>query len=216
MLPNVKMCGKLINKLGVDAINVYDFDNTLYNGESTLDFYFFCCRRHILLFRFVFIVVFTLIKYKMCLVSEQKLMELCGVYVRKFLDGCSDIEELAESFWKKNKKKLKSFYKELHRDDDVIVSASFGFLLGHVMKELGVKRLVCSEVDLDKKEVTRLCYRNNKRQLFEELFPDCEIQDFYTDSFNDRPLMEMAVGNVYLVKGEGKTLINIEKQVDKA
>lgn len=213
MLPKEKKCDKLIIIMGVNAMNVYDFDNTLYDGESTLDFYFYCCRRHPALYRFMFVVLINLVKYKLCLISEEKLMQLCNSYVKSFLEGCPDIVSLSEGFWKVYGKKLRRFYKDVHKDDDVIISASFGFLLRLILPELGVKNLVCSEIDLDTKEVISLCFRKNKKTLFKELYPNSEICDFYTDSYNDLPLMECAKGNVYLVKGEKITLINIEKQV---
>ena len=39
-------------------MNVYDFDKTIYNGDSTLDFYFFCLKKiyyccDIFLFKFM-------------------------------------------------------------------------------------------------------------------------------------------------------------------
>ena len=183
-------------------INVYDFDNTIYKGESTLDFYFFCVRRHPLLLRFVFIVAWTLVKYRMCLVSEDELMNLCSKYVRTFLTECGDVEKLAKEFWKKYKSRIKPFYRDTHKPSDVIVSASFGFLLREIMPEIGVSNLVCSEVDLDEMKIVRLCYRGSKVKIFKELYSDCDVEDFYTDSLNDLPLMKLAKGKVYMVKGE--------------
>ena len=90
-------------------MNVYDFDNTIYRGESTLDYYFFCVKHHPKLVRFVFIILFELVKYKLCLVSEEELMGLCRKYVMSFLADCPDSEELSEKFWNKNFGKIKSF-----------------------------------------------------------------------------------------------------------
>ena len=194
---------------GGDILNVYDFDNTIYDGESTLDFYFFCVKHHPRLVRFVFIILSKLIKYKMCLVSEQELMSLCEKYVRDFLSDCPDAKELAEKFWQKKSCRLKDFYKRVHREDDVVISASFGFLLRPAMDILGVKHLVCSEVNLENGDVERLCFRKNKKQIFEELFRDEKINDFYTDSLNDLALMKLATGSVYMVKGKKVNLYTL-------
>ena len=182
------------------CINVYDFDNTIFKGESTLDYYFFCVKHHPKLVRFVFIILFELVKYKLCLVSEEELMGLCRKYVMSFLSDCPDSEELSEKFWNKNFGKIKSFYKELHKDDDVIISASFGFMLRPVMKRLGVHELVCSEVNLETGEIERLCFRRNKKTLYDELYGK-EIDNFYTDSLNDMPLIK-AAKCAFIVKGE--------------
>ena len=136
------------------SVNVYDFDNTLYNGESTLDFYFYCVKHHPPLIRFACIVLVSLVKYKLCRMSEQELMKKCEKYVEKFLCGCPDVKELAEKFWQKNVSKLKPFYNDIKREDDVIISASFEFMLKPAMKIMGVKNLVCSKVNLETKTVS--------------------------------------------------------------
>ena len=119
--------------------------------------------------------------------------------IRAFIDDCPDASELAEKFWRKNIVKIKPFYADIHKDDDVIVSASFGFMLRPVMQKLGVTNLLCSEVNLETGEITRLCFRRNKKTLFEASYPS-QIENFYTDSLNDMPLMEMA-RNTFLVRG---------------
>ncbi len=181
-------------------MNVYDFDNTIYQGESTLDYYFFCVKHHPTLIRFVFIVLVKLVKYKMCLISEDELMEICKKYVFAFLKACPDSKELAENFWKKNERKIKPFYAGLHKDDDVIISASFGFMLRPAMARIGVTNLLCSEVNLKTGEIERLCFRKNKVTLFKSEYSS-EIENFYTDSLNDMPLMRMAK-QAHLVEGE--------------
>lgn len=183
-----------------DIVNVYDFDNTIYRGESTLDYYFFCVKHHPRLIRFVFVVVYELIRYKMCLVSEDELMSLCEKYVRSFLDDCPDSLALAEKFWDKNIKRIKPFYYALHNENDVIISASFGFMLRPVMEKLGISEMVSSEVDLETGEISRLCFRSNKKKLFDELYGG-KIENFYTDSLNDVLLLEYAE-NAFIVKGD--------------
>ncbi len=198
LLPKTESCGIIFNR--GDKVNVYDFDNTIYRGESTLNYYFFCVKHHPKLLRFVFIVLIELIKYKLCLVSEQQLMKLCEKYVISFLKDCPDAEKLAENFWEKNFHKIKSFYKEMHKENDVIISASFGFMLRPAMKRLGNKCLICSEVNLETGKIERLCFRRNKIDLFKYLCGG-EIENFYTDSLNDMPLMKCAK-NAFIVKGE--------------
>ena len=192
-------------------MNVFDFDNTIYNGESTFDFYLFCVRHHPKAVKFVFVVLWSFFKYKLCLVSEKQLMELAEKYVADFLRCCPDANELAYKFWDKNFCKIKSFYKEVQSDDDIVVSASFGFLLRPVLEKLGIKNALLSEVDLDNAKVIRLCYRKNKICLFKSEFGDASVNDVYTDSYNDKPLMSLASGRIFLVKGRKITQISKEK-----
>lgn len=182
-----------------DFVNVYDFDNTIYKGESTFDYYLFCVKHHPRLVRFIFIVLLSLVKYKMCLISEKGLMELCTTYVHDFLAECPDALELAEKFWDMRQDRIKDFYFDIKNEEDVILSASFGFMLRPVAKRLGIKNLVCSEVNLDTGEIQRLCFRKNKKKLFCDLI-GTSIDDFYTDSLNDVEMLRFAK-NGYIVKG---------------
>lgn len=181
-------------------MNVYDFDNTIYKGESTLDYYFYCVKHHPRLLRFVFIVLYELVKYKMCLVTEDELMALCRRYVMAFLKDCPDAEWLAQKFWDKNFGKIKRFYFDVCNESDIVLSASFGFMLRPVMKRLGISSVVCSEVNLETGEIERLCFRRNKKALYDELYGE-PIENFYTDSLNDMPLIE-ASERAYIVKNE--------------
>lgn len=192
-------------------INVYDFDNTLYDGESALDFYFFCLKRHPKLIKYVFVILASLVKYKLCLIDTDGLWALSKKYVQSFIRECPDVEEKVTDFWKKNKKKLKPFYRTVAKDDDVVVSASFGFLLREAMSVIGVKNLICSEMSLETGEISRLCFRENKIKHFSEYYGEKEVNDFYTDSMNDKPFMKIAKGNVYMVRKNNVRLLPKER-----
>lgn len=192
-------------------INVYDFDNTIYNGESTLDFYFYCVKHHPMLLRYLFVILVSLVKYKMCIISKEELMELCKKYVRGFLKDCPDAENLAVKFWDRYSDKLKPFYKDLHKDDDCIISASFGFLLRPIMQKIGVSNLVCSELDFKTGNIEKLCFREYKKDLFLKKYGECKIEKFYTDSLNDLPIILMSE-KAYIVKGNKITEYDTEKR----
>jgi len=142
----------------------------------------------------------------MCLISVAEFEALAEKYASDFVRSCPDSAELSEKFWINGSKKLKSFYAGVRREDDIVMSASFSFLLEPVSRIMNVKRLVCSEVDTKSGEVGTLCFGKNKARLFEKMFPGETIDDFYTDSLNDKPMMELAKGNVYIVNKEKITL----------
>ena len=110
-------------------MNVYDFDNTIYDGESSVDFFMFCLKKRPKLIKYIFVVFFNLAKYKLCLISKQELLKLAEKNLFGILDICPDYEKLAESFWDKSMNKIKPLYLDNKRKDDVIISASFDFLL---------------------------------------------------------------------------------------
>lgn len=192
-------------------INVYDFDNTLYDGESALDFYLFCVKRHPFLIKYVFVIIKSLVRYKLCLIDVDELWILARRFAQSFIKDCPNVEEKVVQFWKANSKKLKRFYSQNAKKDDVVVSASFSFLLQPAMKILGVKHLVCSDMSLETGEVFRLCFREEKIKHFKKLYDCEEVDDFYTDSMNDLPFMKIAKGNVYMVKKNKITLLPSER-----
>ena len=128
-------------------------------------------------------------------------MALVAEHQREFMKIAGDMDELAKCFWDRNLHKIKEFYKSAHRSDDVILSASFSFLLDEMASRLGITNLVCSRMDMDTGEVLELCFRDNKPKLFAKYFPDGVIDNFYTDSLNDMPMIKLAK-NSFIVKGD--------------
>lgn len=184
-------------------MNVYDFDNTLYDGESTLDFYIFCVKRHPRLLKYILLIIFNLVRYKLCLISFEKFEYLTKKYTPGVVECCPDIKELSEKFWEKNAHKLKDFYKDVKKDDDVIVTASFDVVVAPALRRLGfcdMQRVVCSQLFIESKSAGNLCFGKNKINMFKERFSQSTVQDFYTDSLNDKPFMSLATKDVYIVR----------------
>ncbi len=181
-------------------INVYDFDGTLYRGESMLDFYFFCLKRRPILIKFMFVMLFNLIKYKMCIINERQFETLARKYAKQAVTICPDANELAKQFWSTHKNRLNKWYEKVKDQDDAVVSASFSFLLQPAMKMLGIVNLVSSEIDVKTGNITKLCFAKDKIKCFKKEFPGSIVNYFYTDSMNDKAFMSLAKGNVYMVK----------------
>ena len=59
-------------------MKAFDFDNTLYRGESSLDFSLYMIRTHKKIFLYLPIIMANTISYKLCLVDKDKLgAEIC-------------------------------------------------------------------------------------------------------------------------------------------
>ena len=54
------------------CINVYDFDNTIYDGESLLDFYLLCIKHHPNLGKYLFVMLDNYRKYKKFKISFER------------------------------------------------------------------------------------------------------------------------------------------------
>ena len=180
-------------------MNVYDFDGTIYDGDSTLDFYFYCLKKRPGLLRFFGRQVLGWMKYR--LGKQDKTAFKQDFY--SFLQGIPEPEEAVQSFWDSNQRKVQKWYIGRQREDDVVISASPDYLLREICRRLGISRLICSRVDGKTGMYQgKNCYGEEKvRRLCEELGEDAQIQEFYSDSMADAPLAVRAEQS-YLVKGE--------------
>ena len=182
-------------------MNVYDFDNTIYDGESVLDLFFFYVRRDPYLIKHIPRVFHALAKYKAGKLTVEQAIERYAAFVEDYFSKIEDFDADAVEFWDGHMKNIKPFYAEIHREDDVIVTASPELSMNEICRRLDVKHCVGSVIDKESGKVTRLCMRSKKVPAFLEAFPDAHIDNFYTDSpKNDAPLIEMA-DHAFLVKG---------------
>lgn len=185
---------------GLFVLNVYDFDNTIYDGESIFDFFLFCLKKQPSLVRYIPLMVNTLAQYKLCRITAEELTEKAEKYMGRFFSGFEDTQGLIKEFWDKNIGKIKPFYLQNHREDDVIITASWDALIAEACKRLGIHEYIASEIDKETFRIKFLCYRDNKVHAFREKYRGKKVDSFYTDSKNDLPMMKIAE-RAYIVKG---------------
>ena len=185
-------------------MNVYDFDNTIYDGESGLDiFLFFFKKDPFGVFKYSGKFMEGFIKYKRNKIRIDDVKNEYGYMIKEYLSKVDNLEDKLEAFWDKKQKKIKPFYDTVRKDDDIIISACPEPMLKIMLRRMGIddSRIIGTEIDLSTGEIGRVNYRENKAKAFRELFPGLEIDDFYTDSISDAPLMELAK-RVFMVKGD--------------
>ena len=56
-------------------VNVYDFDGTIYDGDSTIDFYLFCLKKKNSICRYLVKQVFYMFLYLIKVVDKTKMKE---------------------------------------------------------------------------------------------------------------------------------------------
>lgn len=177
-------------------INVFDFDETIYNGDSTVDFYKFCIRKNPKLLRFIPSLIGAAFKYAF----NRDLTALKQKFYL-FLTGIEDIDKEIDLFWKDHESNIKKWYAEKRSDGDVVISASPEFLLSPICDKLGIKMLIASRVD--KKTgvyIGKNCKGREKVNRLYEQVPDAEIIDFYSDSHTDDPLAVLAKNAYFVTK----------------
>ena len=177
-------------------MNVYDFDKTIYNGDSTRDFYFFCLKRHKSILKFLPGQGLHFLRYALGLIDKTKFKE--QFYV--FLTGIKDIDTEVELFWETHEKKMKTWFPDWRKKDDVLISASPEFLLEPIAKKMNFT-LIASRVDKYTGKTTgKNCWGEEKVARFNEKFQGEKILTFFSDSFSDRPLAYKAQ-MAYLIRG---------------
>lgn len=178
-------------------MNVYDFDKTIYAGDSTLDFYFFSLKKNPMLIRFLPIQIIGFIKYMFGMYSKLQFKEK----FYSFLKGIKDVDSMIELFWNANQDKIKDWYLKSKEESDVIISASPEFLLNNICRRIGIKHLIASEVNKNTGICEgENCYGEEKVLRFKKYFEKGEIKKFYSDSLSDAPISLMA-SERYIVSG---------------
>ena len=181
-------------------MNAYDCDNTIYDGESIVDFFFFCLKKDFKLIRFVPIILLYLIRYKLNMVTVEKIAEVIEKFSFSFFKNSKlNYEKLAEEFWEKNSYKLKPKFIEKLKEEDLIITGCPDFLIKRIKDKLKAKNIICSVFDFETKKLNFLCLGGNKVTAYKEKFKNKQIEEFYTDSYLDIPFMEMSK-KVYFVK----------------
>ena len=196
------------------CMNVYDFDGTLYRGESSFHFARFCLLKKPKVYLFFQKIISLYRKHKKNVLSLEETNALFKKILDTVLVTDEDLEMFVQTFWKKYEKNLNWPLIHTMKEDDVILSAGPDFLLKN--SPLKDKNIICSQIDLKNKKILFFCYGENKRMQFQKTYKGKIIEKFYTDSYSDYPLMTLA-HQVYFVKngvGLGKEIKIEEKKED--
>ena len=196
-------------------MNVFDFDNTIYDGESGMDIFLYFLKKDpfgVAKYGTKFMEGF--IKYKMNKIQIDEVKSEYGYMLKEYLAKIDNLDEELERFWDVNEHKIKPFYEKVRKDDDIIISACPEAMLKIMLGRMGIdeSRMIGTEVDLSTGEINRVNYRENKARAFTERFPDTRIDCFYTDSMSDEPLMKLA-DKVYMVDGEKITEFDYQEYI---
>lgn len=139
-------------------MRVFDFDGTIYDGESLFDLYLYSARHDPKVFRYIAPVLRYAVKYKLGRATLEQMEYGVGKMTEGYLTELSrservaSVEQLVDDFWDRNYSRIKPWYQP--ESDDVILTASFGLTVGEACRRLGVRNLVASEVDVETMKVT--------------------------------------------------------------
>lgn len=177
-------------------VNLYDFDGTIYDGDSSIDFYLFCLKKKLFIIKFLPKFIVFVVFYKLGLKTKEQMKECFFCFLTCF----DNVDSLVDLFWDKNIKKIKKFYTELNHEHDIIISASPYFLLLPICEKLKVKALIASEVDKNTGRYSgNNCRGEEKVYLFKKKYNDVIVESAYSDSKSDMPMLNLAK-NKFIVK----------------
>ncbi|MDN0033672.1 haloacid dehalogenase-like hydrolase [Oscillibacter valericigenes] len=176
-------------------MNVYDFDHTIYPGDSTLDFWKWCIPRHPATLLALPGTLLAAVRFKLGLCSRNRFKET----FYRFLRYIPNIECDISAFWDQRISLIEPWYHNQKSADDVIISASPEFLIGPACQRMGVQ-WIASEVDRKTgKLLGENCRGAEKVRRFRQVYPQGMVNQFYSDSRSDTPVAELAA-QAYLVK----------------
>ena len=179
-------------------MNVYDFDKTIYDGDSTVDFVLYSLKRQPSLIRFFPGTGIGFLRYAMGHWQKTQAKE----HLYRMFRGISDIDALLADFWREHEKKIKPWYFELQQADDVVITASPEFTVAPICGQLGISTCMGSIVDKKTGKYSGAnCDSEEKVRRFYERFPDGVIEEFYSDSLIDTPLAKIAQ-TAFMVDGD--------------
>ena len=201
-------------------IIVYDFDKTIYGGETGTDFLIFYMKKKplkVFLFGISFVKDILLFLFK-----KIKLKELKGSYFKFLSDESTDeVEKLANEFWEKRASNVYGWVPneiiENKKETDyvIVISASPLFLIDSFVKKLGFTHafgtIMETEVRNGKKYylpkvVGENCKNVEKVKVInrwaEKEGIKYKIIKFYSDSIMDKPLFDIAEKKYWIKKGK--------------
>lgn len=182
-------------------MNVYDFDGTVYAGDSSVDFYLYCLRKHPAIAAFVFRQGWGVLQHATGRIDTMRMKQefFC------FLRDLKELETLVETFWNGRQAKIRDWYLKQKQADDVIISASPEFLLLPICRRLGLQPPIATQMDPASGKIEgQNCKGTEKVRRFLEQYPEESVERFYSDSLTDAPLAALAE-EAFFVRGEAIT-----------
>lgn len=178
-------------------MNIYDFDNTIYNGDTNKDILLYSFKKH------PFKVIKALNKtkklerdYKRGLITFERVKEA----MLSFLFEIEDLNGYIEKFVDSHMKNIKPWYLSRKTDYDIVISASYELWIIPFCKKLGIKYVLATKTDKDGHIIGKNCKGEEKVKRLASTIPNAQIITSYSDSESDLPILNIAK-TAYVVEG---------------
>lgn len=182
-------------------MNVYDFDNTIYRGDSTFHFVLWLFRRRPL-------TLLSLPRTAVCgllygLRQMEKLQFKQNLY--HMFVYVKDMDAAVQEFADSHMDHIKGWYAEQQKEDDLVISASPEFLIRAMCSRAGIRHVMASRVDMHSGIYDGLnCHGEEKVRRYGEAFHGVRPAGFWSDSLSDSPMACLAE-EAWLVRGDARS-----------
>lgn len=185
-------------------MNGYDFDKTIYNGDSFIHFFKYTVLKKPFLVLLLPFQTIAALLFVLRIIRKKQLKQIVMINLKFFKNK----QKLLEEFWDKHIKNIKPWYLKQKQEDDVIISASPEFLVKEACRRLGLKFVYGTDMDINTQKITGPnCWGSEKVKVFEKHFgKNTVLKTFYSDSLSDMPMMKKAEKGIF-VKGNSRKII---------
>ncbi len=179
-------------------MNVYDWDDTIYRGDSTFGMVLYAYgHRPKTLLSIPRTAVCGLLFVLHIMPKKTFKQNLFHMFTL-----IKDPEGFVDEYTSSHLDHVKDWYRHAQKEDDVVISASPEFLIRSFCEKTGIHHVMASPVDLHTGRYQgENCHGEEKVRRYREVFGDAVINQFYSDSYSDAPLAKLAE-EAYLVKGD--------------
>lgn len=179
-------------------MNIYDFDDTIYNGDTNRDILMYGFKKH------PFLVLKALKKakklqndYKRGVIEFERVKEAMLSFIFEIKNYPKFINDFVDS----HMKNIKPWYLNRRTQNDIIISASYELWIMQFCKRLGIRYVIATKTDSDGKIIGKNCKGAEKLKRLASVIPNAVIVSAYSDSSCDIPILE-AARTAYIVEGD--------------
>lgn len=186
-------------------MNIYDFDDTIYNGDTNRDILMYGFKKH------PFLVLKALKKakklqkdYKRGVIEFERVKEAMLSFIFEIKNYPKFINDFVDS----HMKNIKPWYISRRTQNDIVISASYELWIMQFCKRLGIRYVIATKTDSEGRIIGKNCKGAEKLKRLASVIPNAVIVSAYSDSSCDIPILE-AARTAYVV--EGNKLITYTK-----
>ena len=158
-------------------INIYDFDDTIFDGDSSV-----CFIKYSLIHK-PFLVLFSglkalkeVVKY----IFHKSNIGLIKSELFSFVKYIKNFDEYMDNYVLKYQDRIKPYYLLKHQSSDVVISASFEFIVKPLCEKLNITRVIGTKYDVKKGRIVgNNCKGEEKIKRFKEIYGLDEIKKEY-------------------------------------